>query len=430
MSSLQPVHSTTGQSAPPPSVYAGTLTRSILDNARRGNSVDISALKSAVEAVRSQNTALGQDVERAVMAQLSPVQQGQYRSARYSVSAPDGQAIVFANDAPSVRQDFTAPADASRAALYARFDRIWGDGNSRTDDVTRIENGLRDMQANGLTLAELEVQGGALQPSEGPSAVTLAADLTQMALDLGGIVDPTGIADGSNAVISLGRAIGSAWNGEWSAAGGHMVNGVISVAGIVPILGDAAKLGKLGKWAQTVSDAVTAAAGNATVRQALEPTLREIHDLVGRIPQGALDALPQSARESLEGMKRQLDEFFGMAAHGTDEVAGAANLALSRTHISEQRARHIMYGDGTGGGHLFPGGPGKSSFPESWSADRILDEVERIAADASIPARTQANGRTVKDVMVDGISVRVVQESSANGGGVVTAFPTNVPRNP
>jgi hypothetical protein len=430
MSGIQPVQSTAGSHSAASQLDAGSLASSILADARRGNTTDVAVVRAAVEAVKAQNTAFGLDVERALMAQLSPVQQGQYLSARYSIAGPDGQSIVFANDAPTVRQDFAAPSDSSRAALYARFDGIWGDGNPRTDDVTRIENGLRDLQASGLSLAEYEAQAATTRPEAGPSSLTLAADLTQMALDLGGIVDPTGIADGSNAMISVGRAIGAAWNGEWSAAGGHVVNGVISVAGILPLLGDAAKLGKIGKWAQTVSDAVRAIADNPAMRQALEPTLREIHDLVGRIPQGALDALPQSARESLEAMKRQLDEFFGVTGRGTDEAAAASNIVLTRPNISEQRARHILYGDGTGGGHLFPGGPGKSAFPQSWSAERILDEVDRIAADVSIPARTQANGRTVKEVMVDGINIRVVQESAPNGRGVVTAFPTNVPRNP
>lgn len=167
----------------------------------------------------------------------------------------------------------------------------------------------------------------------GPSTAETVADLTQMALDLVGIIEPTPFADGSNAVISLGRSIGSAVSGDWSGAGGHLLNGGLSVAGVLPYLGDAAKVGKIGKWAQTVSDAVSMVARNPASRAAVEAPLREIRDLIGRIPQGAIDALPASARESLGRMKTQLDEFFGIGARAADTrlVGGAENIGQTVT---------------------------------------------------------------------------------------------------
>lgn len=154
----------------------------------------------------------------------------------------------------------------------------------------------------------------------GPSTATMVADLAQMGLDLTGIIDPTPISDGSNAVISLGRMAGSLWNGEWGAAGGHLLNGAISVAGILPGLGDLAKAGKIGNWAETVANAVSMASRNPAMRASLEAPLREIAGLVDRIPQGAIDALPAGARESLERMKTQLDEFFGAGARQVDNI--------------------------------------------------------------------------------------------------------------
>lgn len=156
---------------------------------------------------------------------------------------------------------------------------------------------------------------------QGPSTATMIADLTQLTLDLVGIVEPTPFADGSNALISLGRMGGALWNGEWGEAGGHLLNGTLSAVGIVPYLGDAAKAGKIGKWAQTVADAVSMAARNPAMRGVLEAPLKEIQGLVNRIPQGALDALPSGARESLERMKSQLDEFFGAGARQADNIA-------------------------------------------------------------------------------------------------------------
>jgi hypothetical protein len=147
-----------------------------------------------------------------------------------------------------------------------------------------------------------------------------------MALDLGGIVDPSGIADGTNAAISGGRMVGSLLDGNFSEAGGHLVNGGISLLGIAAGIGDLAKVGKIGKWAETVSDATRAVVDNPALRPTLEPALREIRDLVNRIPQGALDAMPASARESIESMKVQLDEFFGAGARNADEAGHTAIL--------------------------------------------------------------------------------------------------------
>ncbi len=167
----------------------------------------------------------------------------------------------------------------------------------------------------------------------GPSTATVVADLTQLTLDLVGIVEPTPFADGSNALISLGRMGGALWNREWGEAGGHLLNGTLSAAGIIPYLGDAAKAGKIGKWAQTVADAVSMAARNPAMRAALEAPLKEIQGLVNRIPQGALDALPSGARESLERMKTQLDEFFGAGARAADELAQAGGRMVGNTVV-------------------------------------------------------------------------------------------------
>lgn len=215
----------------------------------------------------------------------------------------------------------------------------------------------QDPQGAARTLAELEgmmtpVQRGQLAAAmdgaandnaagsapQGPDPVQLGLDLTQMGLDIVGIFEPTPFADGSNAVISVGRSIGSAFSGEWGEAGGHLLNAGLSTAGILPGLGDLAKAGKIGKWAQTVADSVSAIAHNPALRETLEPGLRTIADAVDKIPQSALDALPADAKASLESMKRQLDEFFSPPASALDD--GAAALA--------KRDQVVMDGGSTG----------------------------------------------------------------------------------
>ncbi|WP_321854272.1 hypothetical protein, partial [Paraburkholderia tropica] len=42
---------------------------------------------------------------------------------------------------------------------------------------------------------------------------------------------------------------------------------------------------------------------------------------------------------------------------------------------SPERTTHILTGDTTGGGHQWPGGPGKSVFPQDWSSSKIMNVV-------------------------------------------------------
>ncbi len=224
---------------------------SALVNQNRSPVLDTAGLRSNLSALQAANPALASALEQAVLARLSPREQGEFlRNADFTPA--------------------TVPAPAN---------------------------------------------------DPGPSTATMVADLAQMTLDLTGIVDPTPISDGANAIISLGRMGGALWNGEWGAAGGHLLNGAISVVGFIPALGDLAKAGKIGNWAETVANAVTMATRNDAMRATLEPALRELAEVVGKVPQSAIDALPAGARESFERMKTQLDEFVSAGARQADAIA-------------------------------------------------------------------------------------------------------------
>ena len=92
-----------------------------------------------------------------------------------------------------------------------------------------------------------------------------------------------------------------------------------------------------------------------------------------------------------------------LAAKGADEFV---NLA------SSQRTTHILTGDATGGGHLFPGGAGKSSFPQSWSADRVMHEISDVATD---PLSSFVTGRGPTRL----ISPRRILKSCGNSSRLV-----------
>lgn len=105
------------------------------------------------------------------------------------------------------------------------------------------------------------------------------------------------------------------------------------------------------------------------------------------------------------------------AAKSADEFVDLASTA---------RRNHILYGDATGGGHLWPGLPGKTPFPKDWSADRVMHEISDVATDPSSIFRTGRGGSTIVTGTRDGVDVRVILRD----GNIITGYPTNLMRNP
>jgi uncharacterized protein len=142
------------------------------------------------------------------------------------------------------------------------------------------------------------------QPSVDDERGALLLDLTQMVLDIAGIIDPTPISDGVSGVISLLR-------GDWLGAG-------ISVASMIPYIGDLAKAGKLPKLLKTVERAVEIATQDARFAERLRPVLEKLKGALDAVP---LDRLPDAIREPLEAMKNKIDEFFS-ATRKNDNFVG------------------------------------------------------------------------------------------------------------
>ncbi len=97
--------------------------------------------------------------------------------------------------------------------------------------------------------------------------------------------------------------------------------------------------------------------------------------------------------------------------------------------ITPERRTHILYGDATGGGHLYgTNTPCKSEFPKHWGEDTIIKEVELIAANDNLNWEQQRNGYYVTEQNVGTVKVRVVK--GRENKQVITAYPTNTKRNP
>jgi hypothetical protein len=112
---------------------------------------------------------------------------------------------------------------------------------------------------------------------------------------------------------------------------------------------------------------------------------------------------------------------------GTLASAGGRPIATWPIVLTPQRRIHILDGDATGGGHgVGRCIPGKSEFllPDN----TVIDDVINIATDPTLTWVMQPNG----NIRIEGYryphDITVILEG--DGMTVVTAFPTNVPRNP
>ncbi|MDQ3323866.1 MAG: hypothetical protein M3525_15745, partial [Acidobacteriota bacterium] len=121
----------------------------------------------------------------------------------------------------------------------------------------------------------------------------LIADLTQVGLSVVGIFDPTGIADGADAIISIGR-------GDYWGAG-------ISALGIIPYLGDLAKIGKLPKLVKIIEKTVEMAKADGRFAKAVEPLLKGLKNAIDKLP---IEKLPKSLQDAVKSLKTKIDDFF------------------------------------------------------------------------------------------------------------------------
>jgi hypothetical protein len=123
------------------------------------------------------------------------------------------------------------------------------------------------------------------------------------------------------------------------------------------------------------------------------------------------------------GVKPGLNEVMGLFVAGgvvasfdsRQSSTGFVNLA------SPARTRHILYGDATGGGHIYGAGKGKSEFPANWSGDKIMHAISDVASSPNSVYATQRGGRIIAEGYYDGVKIRAVIEG--NGSDIVTGFP-------
>jgi hypothetical protein len=184
----------------------------------------------------------------------------------------------------------------------------------------------------------------------------LALDMTQLCLDLAGIVDPTPISDGASALISLGR-------GQW-------LDAVLSGASMFPYIGDLAKAGKFPKYLKTLERAITLARTSERARELLQPVIIRLNELLSLLPAnipGQLEDLRNLVRRYLSemnvkpGVLNRLPDIsnrfnfrprWRQGAYEFEEISGRLGVpgqVMTHRDVAAQRA--ISAGTGDHAGH-------------------------------------------------------------------------------
>ncbi|HEX5446165.1 MAG TPA: polymorphic toxin-type HINT domain-containing protein [Pirellulales bacterium] len=196
------------------------------DKAAAAPSYQVSIGDDAVAAAWFQNTAAQMAAQIAVMQaadqQSLAAAQASLNGFFASEDARLGAAKLADQQSFSVLKSWLAQMVADREAVAAADEQVAKDilaaaQQERADEIAKL-NDTRDHDWPIMFEKQL---------------VTIMLDRLQTVLDIVGIFDPSPVTDGANALISLAR--------------GNVLDAGINGLGMIPYLGDLAKLGKVGK---------------------------------------------------------------------------------------------------------------------------------------------------------------------------------------
>ena len=125
-----------------------------------------------------------------------------------------------------------------------------------------------------------------------PSKQQVALELAELALDLIGIIDPTGAADAMSGLLSLAQ--------------GKVFDAIISGISIAPYIGDLAKTAKFSKYVHTIQNAIELAAKDGQFAAKVRVAFGHIKEGIDRLP---LNKLPDNIRVPLEQIRRDIKGF-------------------------------------------------------------------------------------------------------------------------
>lgn len=237
----------------------------------------------------------------------------------------------------------------------------------------------------------------------------LLLDMTQLTLDLVGIVDPTGAADLASGAISLSR--------------GDLLGAAISgISALLPYAGDLAKLGKLPRLAETLGRIVDVAKTDGAFARAVRPMMEQ---LKGALRGADLGFLPDAARRALRSVEARVDEFFRTARLARGEGAFAAVETLPYT------AAGRVFGQANEASCMAASMrmvlPDGANIPEAWirqaagvdATGGLLSDVPRALSQFGLDGYRSVTGATVdtlKTALARGEPVIASVRTDVTGG--------------
>jgi len=154
------------------------------------------------------------------------------------------------------------------------------DPDGRLDDI--VITGENNSSVTLKTdMIDIKINASSLGVNFGGNHVLQGEDVLSAGLDIVGIFDPTGVADGLGATLA-------AKNGDYFSAG-------ISALGIIPYVGDLAKAGKIGKDIKIIENAIDAVSTGTkgASKGSLSGTKDALSQAKGKIGLNPTESLPK-----------------------------------------------------------------------------------------------------------------------------------------
>ena len=147
-------------------------------------------------------------------------------------------------------------------------------------------------------LIDIRVNASSLGINWGGNYVLNGEEVLSAALDIVGIIDPSGVADGLNATLQ-------AKNGDYFGS-------LISAAGVIPYVGDIAKVGKVGKDVKIINAAIDAVRAEKNAYRSLITGLQKHHLIPKAVYNKRVSELSSLlVRDSGKNLKKLPNKFHG-----------------------------------------------------------------------------------------------------------------------
>ena len=223
-------------------------------------------------------------------------------------------------------------------------------------------------------------------------------DLTQLCLDIAGIVDPTPVSDGASALISLAR-------GRWFDA-------LVSGASMLPVLGDLAKAGKFPRYLKTIENAIVLAQRSADARKLLTPVMERLSK--------ALDLLPDGMAQ-VQQLRRAVKRFFSEAGGTAPALLKKPDIRKHFKPIRRYRRGGFEYEGITGRlgvpGKVVNTGKGSAAARAKQSVSRGTGEHAGHRIGGEFGAPTDATNLSLQNPNMNTYAPKDLQEAFLGSGG-------------